>query len=110
MTFALHLRYKFRHAVQSVTFDIVAALFVDNKWANCTPNILDVCRKLRYSVVVSTPDFESGNPGSNPGIANTFVFWAGIQLYKCLAAAIYFRACVDSQLYTELLNCRTGLT
>ena len=26
-------------------------------------------RALRYSVVVSTPDFESGNPGSNPGTA-----------------------------------------
>ena len=24
---------------------------------------------LRYSVVVSTPDSESGNPGSNPGTA-----------------------------------------
>lgn len=24
---------------------------------------------MRYSVVVSTPDFESGNPGSNPGTA-----------------------------------------
>jgi len=29
--------------------------------------------RLRYSVVVSTPDSESGNPGSNPGTANHFV-------------------------------------
>ena len=29
---------------------------------------------LRYSVVVSTPDFESGNPGSNPGTANIIFF------------------------------------
>ncbi len=27
---------------------------------------------LRYSVVVSTPDSESGNPGSNPGTAILF--------------------------------------
>jgi len=33
-----------------------------------------ILTQLRYSVVVSTPDSESGNPGSNPGTANLFCY------------------------------------
>ena len=32
--------------------------------------MIDTWYHMRYSVVVSTPDSESGNPGSNPGTAS----------------------------------------
>ena len=43
-------------------------------------------RALRYSVVVSTPDFESGNPGSNPGTA---IHIEKFPFYFCAMALLY---------------------
>ena len=83
------LQYKlslvtFQPARQSYLLEQIIELYVA-KVDNCSmPGIsFPALTCLRYSVVVSTPDFESGNPGSNPGTAMKHPFCVCVRALAC---------------------------